>query len=42
MGGACGTHGRENSAQGLGGIARSKETTKKTEAWMGGWEQNGS
>jgi hypothetical protein len=30
----------EKSVQGLGGKARRKETTRKTEAEMGGWDQN--
>jgi hypothetical protein len=43
VGGACGTHGRgEKSVQGFGGKARRKETTWKTKAWVGGWDQNGS
>jgi hypothetical protein len=38
VGGACGTHGRvENSVQGLGGKARRKEITRKTESQIGGW-----
>jgi hypothetical protein len=43
VGGACGTHGRgEKSVQGFGGKARRKETTGKTKAWVGRWDQNGS
>jgi hypothetical protein len=30
--------GEERSVQGFGGKARSKETTWKTETWMGGWD----
>jgi hypothetical protein len=42
VGGACGTHGRgEKRVQGFGGEARGKETIRKTEAQMGGWDQNG-
>jgi hypothetical protein len=32
----------EKSVQGFGRKARRKETTRKTEALMGGWDQNGS
>jgi hypothetical protein len=43
VGGACGTHGRgEKSVQGFGGKARWKDTTGKTKAWVGRWDQNGS
>jgi hypothetical protein len=43
VGGACGTHGRgEKSVQGFGGKAQRKETIWKTEAYVGGWDQNGS
>jgi hypothetical protein len=43
VGGACGTHGRgEKSVQGFGGKARRKETTGKTKAYVGIWNQNGS
>jgi hypothetical protein len=43
VGGACGTHGRgEKSVQDFGGRARRKETTEKTKAWVGRWDQNGS
>jgi hypothetical protein len=31
----------EKSAQGFGGKARRKETTWKTKAWVGRWDQNG-
>jgi hypothetical protein len=42
-GGTCGTHGRgEECVQGFDGKARRKETTWKTKALMGGWDQNGS
>jgi hypothetical protein len=41
--GTCGTHGiGEESVQDFGGKTRRKETTWKTKAWMGGWDQNGS
>jgi hypothetical protein len=43
VGGACGTHGRgQKSVQGFGGKARRKETTRKTEAYMGVWDGVGS
>jgi hypothetical protein len=43
MGGACGTHGAgEKSVQGFGGKSRRKETTRKTEGWIEGWDQNAS
>jgi hypothetical protein len=43
VGRACGTHGRgAKSVQGFGGKARRKETTRKTKAYMGGWDQNES
>jgi hypothetical protein len=43
VGGACSTHGRgEKSIQGFGGRARRKETTWKTKAYVGGWDENGS
>jgi hypothetical protein len=32
----------ERKRTSFGGEARRKETTRKTEAWMGGWDQNGS
>jgi hypothetical protein len=32
----------KESAQDFGGKARKKETTLKTKAYMGGWDQNGS
>jgi hypothetical protein len=36
-------HGRgERRVQDFHGYARRKETTQKTEAKMGGWDQNGS
>jgi hypothetical protein len=34
--------GEGRSVEGFDGIARRKETTRKTEAQMGGWGQNGS
>jgi hypothetical protein len=34
--------GEERSVQGLDVKARKKETTQKTEVWMGGWDQNES
>jgi hypothetical protein len=35
-------HGRgQKSVQGFGGKARRKETTLKTKAWVGRWDQNG-
>jgi hypothetical protein len=40
VGGTCGTHGRgEKSVQGFGGKARRKETTWKTKAQVGRWDQ---
>jgi hypothetical protein len=40
---ACGTHGRgEKSLHGFGGKDRRKETTRKTEAYMAGWDLKGS
>jgi hypothetical protein len=33
---------REESVPGFGGIARRKDSPRKTEAQMGGWDQNGS
>jgi hypothetical protein len=40
--GACSTHGREEkSVQNVGGKTRRKETTRKTEAQIGEWNQNG-
>jgi hypothetical protein len=35
-------HMGEESVQGFGGKARRKETTWKTKAKVGGWDQNGS
>jgi hypothetical protein len=32
----------EKSVQDFGGKAHGKETTLKTKAWMGVWDQNGS
>jgi hypothetical protein len=34
--------GEERSEQGFGGKAREKQTTRKTEALVGGWVQNES
>jgi hypothetical protein len=43
VGRACGTIGRvERSVQGFGEKSRMKETTRKTKAYMEGWDQNGS
>jgi hypothetical protein len=43
MGRAYGMRGKvEKSLQGFGGKAQRKEVTRKTKAWMGGWDQNGS
>jgi hypothetical protein len=43
VGRACGMHGRgEECVQGFDWKARRKETTLKTKAWIGGWNQNGS
>jgi hypothetical protein len=43
VGGACSTHGRgEKSVQGVGWKAQRKETTWKTKALVGRWDQNGS
>jgi hypothetical protein len=40
--GAYGTYGRgERNVQDFGGKAQTKETTRKTEAKMGGWDQDG-
>jgi hypothetical protein len=40
---ACSTRGRgEKSVQGFGGKDRRKETTGKTKAYVGRWDQNGS
>jgi hypothetical protein len=40
VGGACGRHGRgEKLVQCFGGKARTKETTRKTKAWMREWDQ---
>jgi hypothetical protein len=42
VGGVCGTHGRgEKIVQGFGEKAQRKEITWKTEAEVGGWDQNG-
>jgi hypothetical protein len=42
MGGACGTHGSGGkSVQDFGEKRREKEATRKTEAYMRGWDQNG-
>jgi hypothetical protein len=42
VGWACGMHEREKeSVQGFGGKAQMKETTWKTETYMGRWDQNG-
>jgi hypothetical protein len=39
----CDTHGRgEKSVQCFGGKARRKDTTGKTKAWVGRWDQNES
>jgi hypothetical protein len=41
VGGTRGTHGRgEMSVQGLSGKVRSKGTTRKSERYMGGWDEN--
>jgi hypothetical protein len=43
MAGICGTYGRgEECVQGFDVKARRKDTTWKTKAKMGGWDQNGS
>jgi hypothetical protein len=43
VGGACGTHRRgEKSGQDFGGKAQRKETTGKTKAQVGRWDQNAS
>jgi hypothetical protein len=43
VGAACSTHGRgEKGVHGFGGKSRRNETTRKTEAQMRGWDQNGS
>jgi hypothetical protein len=42
VGGACGMHGRgQKSVQDFGGKARSKDRTRNSEAYIGGWDQNG-
>jgi hypothetical protein len=43
VGGTCNMYGKgEESVHGFGGKARRKETTRKIEVWMGGWDKNGS
>jgi hypothetical protein len=43
VGRTCGMYGRgEECVQGFDRKAERKETTLKTKAWMGGWNQNGS
>jgi hypothetical protein len=43
VGGAYGTRGiGKKSAQGFGGKARMKETARKSEAYIGEWDQNRS
>jgi hypothetical protein len=42
VGGTCDTHGRgELSVQVFGGKTRREETTWKTKAYMGGWDEIG-
>jgi len=43
MGGTCRTYGGEERwIQGFGGETWGKETTWETQAWMGGYYENGS
>jgi hypothetical protein len=43
VGEAYGTRGREEKiVQDFGGKTRREEAVRKTEAYMGGWDQNGS
>jgi hypothetical protein len=42
VGRACGTHRDERKVHGFSGKAQRKETTRKTDVWVGGWDHDGS